>query len=87
MLQKSLCRDSPEEHDVLPQLLDRPLLLHIGICVEAVDEGVYNTQLVQDLCVGLQSLVAAGHRLGTLQSAHAKQALLMTVYSTRLSSC
>lgn len=82
LLQKSLCRDSPEEDDVLPQLLDRPLLLDVGVCVKAVDEGVYDAQLVQGLCLGLQGLVAASHRLGTLQSAHAKHASLMTAYST-----
>ena len=59
----------PEEHDVLPQLLNRPLPLHIGIRIKAVDEGVYNVQLVQGLCMGLQCLVAASHRLGTLQPA------------------
>lgn len=76
VLQESLCRDRPEQHDVLSQLLHRPLLLHIRICIKAVEEGVYNVQLVQGLCMGLQCLVAASHCLGTLQPAYAKPAFV-----------
>jgi len=56
----------PEEHDVLPQLLHRALCLYVCLCIKAGGEGVYNTQLVQGFCMGLQPLVTASHCLCTL---------------------
>lgn len=41
----------PEEHDILPQLLDRARCLHVCIGIEAGGKGVYDLQLAQALCL------------------------------------
>ena len=63
----SLCL--PEQHDVLPQLLDGAWGLHVCLGIKALGERMHNVQLAQGLSMGLQSLIAAGHRLSALQPA------------------
>lgn len=41
----------PEEHDILPQLLDRARCLHVCIGIKAGGKGVYDLQLAQAFCL------------------------------------
>ncbi len=41
----------PEEHDILPQLLDRARCLHVCIGIKAGGKGMYDLLLAQALCL------------------------------------
>jgi len=41
----------PEEHDILPQLLDRARCLHVCVGIKAGGKGMYDLQLAQGLCL------------------------------------
>ena len=73
----------PELHDVLPQLLHRVLCLDVGISIKAGGKGVYDAELVQGFCMGLQPLIAASYCLCTLQPAHTHRLQLPPQYRIR----
>ncbi len=66
----------PEEHDILPQLLDRARCLHVCISIKANGKGMYDLQLAQGLCLRLQPLIAASHCLCTLQPACTQELII-----------
>ena len=54
-LSQKFCKKStvtlPEEHDILPQLLNRARCLHVCIGIKAGGKGMYDLQLAQALCL------------------------------------